>query len=785
MAELRIFDSQGERIDDDGQGQYDERIEDFFFDGVRFALDMRLSNEAVVFFRARETETSRSEQYYAVYKFRSQDELQHLGDDIKRVIEDEWGMFLDTSQDDTDVFELLVGDRSEERRGIDCPGSFEDRDDLTELVGKGTPISVGVGSYRDACGVFNEFITEESVNQIVIADDTSGSRLDGYDVAVEVGPYTGLEPMGDTEGALDRLREQRRQRLQPDDVGSSTPDGPVGYLLDLPTVALAGLAVVALLLLGGIGAVGACTVGVDVPVVCAGDDGTTVSGFGAEFNETEQRIYVSGAVAGATNGTMNSTVTVTNDNGTEFVNGTVPIAVDNGTFEHRLDQPALSPPAVGNYTVNVTTDGTSRTAPVNITAVDAARSVTGVGTLEAGAHDASSFWLDGTVSGVHNGSVNATVSLSGPFNATANRTLTVRNGSFNHTVPLNATDSGSETFAHGDYTVNVTAGDYSNETTMTVDNGTVPASVAVSGVESLNASATDRVSYSVNGTVSGVDSGSVDASVSLTGPVNATTDASLSVENSSFDRTVEIDFSDRPVDGLAPGEYGVNVTVGNYSDTAAMTVDPGTVLSMSAVSNVSASFTATDSLAVTVDTEAADATRNLSFRVVDGSDETVAGPFLHEVETDGAGSARQSLGVNMSDRLDPSTDYEVRVMSADDEANTTVQTPSELGITDLNETDSGELRIQIDGEFSAGDRVSMWVAFEGDSDTIVSLFEPRYQGTDVLTIQIPRELDAGTYNVTVVAFGDQRSTDIEVEAQTTTTATVVTPRQQPALSHLR
>ena len=49
MAELRIFDSQGERIDDDGQGQYDERIEDFFFDGVRFALDMRLSNEAVVF----------------------------------------------------------------------------------------------------------------------------------------------------------------------------------------------------------------------------------------------------------------------------------------------------------------------------------------------------------------------------------------------------------------------------------------------------------------------------------------------------------------------------------------------------------------------------------------------------------------------------------------------------------------------------------------------------------------------------------------------------------------
>ena len=105
MATLQIFDSQGQPIAGEG-GRESQQMKDFFFDGVRFAVDAN-RNEMFCFFRARNNETARSEQYYAKYSYQSRSEMSGIYNAVKRRVEGEYGMILDTDNEDTRFFELL------------------------------------------------------------------------------------------------------------------------------------------------------------------------------------------------------------------------------------------------------------------------------------------------------------------------------------------------------------------------------------------------------------------------------------------------------------------------------------------------------------------------------------------------------------------------------------------------------------------------------------------------------------------------------------------------------
>ena len=244
MSDIRIYGSQGQPLDSETDSP-DQRIKDFFFDGVRLAIQDRGTEvEATVFFRARESEASRSEQYYAVYRANSiRDIGRGFHADLVDLVEGKYGMELVTSTDDTTIFQLLV--ENEQGR---TPTNTRDLDDLKTLlrdsqssslggssestlgikdeatttgVQAPQPLKVGVGSYRLAFGVLLEVTAD--AGSVVIAENADSSRLSDFTIVIEEGPYNGVTLLGETEQAVQNLRERRRQRRQPAGAVASDP----------------------------------------------------------------------------------------------------------------------------------------------------------------------------------------------------------------------------------------------------------------------------------------------------------------------------------------------------------------------------------------------------------------------------------------------------------------------------------------------------------------------------------------------------------------------------------
>lgn len=379
MGDLTIYDSQGRPLDGAAGVREDERIKDFFFDGVRFALDMRLANEAIIFLRARDNQAARSEQYYAEYAFDHRSELPQLGEEISRVIEEDHEMILDTSHEDTDVFQFLVGDRSDERTGLEAPGDWETNDDLLTLLERGQNLKIGVGSYVDACGMFTEYARESSVNQIAITDSGGSSHLENYDLVVEVGPYQGLEPLGDTGSRLETLREERRKRLRTNAgaEAGSTAGGLVGRLLDADTWAV-DFAVGALVLIGlfGGGVVGACFLGLgpqgllaNVPVPGSGciNGGSPLQVESVSYDAETDAFMIVGNVSDETLLPLEATVRISESNSTNASASPAlqqrfpTLSVSNGSFTESIpNNGTLDPQANRTYVMTMSTNETDR-----------------------------------------------------------------------------------------------------------------------------------------------------------------------------------------------------------------------------------------------------------------------------------------------------------------------------------------------------------------------------------------------------------------------------------------
>lgn len=367
MPDLTIYDSQGNAIAD-GVTTSSERVKNFFFDGVRLAVDTTGRGvEVACFFRARESAASRSEQYYAVFESSRIRDIRKFGDAVEERVETDLGMSLDTSTDDTTVFEILQTGES-----TSLPLSQQDIDDIIEVLGTGHQPRIGAGTYRDAVAIFREILQQTSRNtKLAIAENADSSHLSEYDLVIEKGSYVGAEIFGETEDAIEEMKEQQRQLLQEDLYGpddsfsssSSSSGNDALFMIGALVVVLGvGLVVLTVFFCGT----------VSVPVLSdALCGGTTFEDIMYEPSGDGTQLRIAGTLqngSGGLNDTGKMTVNLSRrsgDNGNAgdpVVSYTDTVKVSNGSFAILVPGRNLSD--VGNaekYDLTLSYNGTSGT----------------------------------------------------------------------------------------------------------------------------------------------------------------------------------------------------------------------------------------------------------------------------------------------------------------------------------------------------------------------------------------------------------------------------------------
>ena len=200
MATLQLYTSQGERV---GKGPSDksDRVENFFFDGIRLHLDTTDEIELSVFFRARESESGRAEQYYAVY---TAEQLTGLFGRFKRrlqrEVEDELGMIIDTSSDDAQLVSYLDAEPG-------VPGTTEEQNAISSLLTDGVQLKLGVDNAGSAFSLVKKYVGMPTTTMAIV-DEVGAVAADDIDVLIELGAYEGVEPL---EDAVDAFDEQLRR----------------------------------------------------------------------------------------------------------------------------------------------------------------------------------------------------------------------------------------------------------------------------------------------------------------------------------------------------------------------------------------------------------------------------------------------------------------------------------------------------------------------------------------------------------------------------------------------
>ncbi|MEF8801207.1 MAG: hypothetical protein V5A56_09250 [Halolamina sp.] len=202
MPQLTIYTSEGTKYDGQSTTQND-RIQRFFLERVRFALETGQQLTIYCFFRARESESGRSEQFYAKYETKSRSRLfDSFKQALERRVEQELGMTLVTGLDDVRVYDTLTDTTDE------APGDRYDHDAIDALLRNGHRLSFGVGSHESALATLNAFVQNGNAGFGAIVDDAANVSLDTFDLLVEPGTYRGLQPLGDTAEKLETWRAQ-------------------------------------------------------------------------------------------------------------------------------------------------------------------------------------------------------------------------------------------------------------------------------------------------------------------------------------------------------------------------------------------------------------------------------------------------------------------------------------------------------------------------------------------------------------------------------------------------
>ena len=500
MRDLTVYDSQGEPLDTEGRGNINERIKDFFFGGVRIALEtVGNGYKLTAFFRARDSSASRSEQYYGVLETTDEKELSRFSEIIEDHLRTEYGKELVTTKEDTTVFEELSAGTLRS-----APGDRETRNDIAKLVNEGEQALVGVGSYEEATTLMTSYLGELKNPRIVIAENAKSSTFSDYGLVIEKGSYTGLELLGDTDDRIEEMKERKRREREQmlggpgmDPYGQQQQQsGPLG--LGLGTRALAGVAVGGVVLLLVLASVGACFLGVSVPVVggiipldCGGGGGgnggqtqsfqpVSITNATVMQNGSQAAyLHVEGTLQNNESSSPNGNVTVAYKV-TESTNGTL-IAEDNTTIDVTDGAFTLTPSATNenesydeneSYNVTISWENESHTVTTPFDASEATPTETGTQTPDptstatpaqdtstptptpedttSGESDDSSGTASFSIIGISAENTTAgepiegsfTVSNEGTVNGTANITISASFGDVNESMSVDV-DSGN------------------------------------------------------------------------------------------------------------------------------------------------------------------------------------------------------------------------------------------------------------------------------------------------------------------------------------------------------
>lgn len=334
MIDLTIYDSQGQPLDDPAAPK-NERIANFFFDGVRLAIESMDSVRAYCFFRARESEGARLDQFYAEFEASSVSEIGNLKSAVEQKVSHEHEMILESSTEDATVFDLI-----DEASRLAPPGDRNTRDLIPKLIRRGERPRFAVGNYRDALALLIDVIRNGRVNKAAIADNAESAELSDYDIVIETGDHTGLVPLGSTEDAL--AREQKssmrseRGSLSNDPLGDhdskyqssidrSSDETLTGKdkLISIGLISAFGIGILALLIGGGL--FGACFFGVSVDLPVISDPCT--SDIGGAGNQTEFSVDGYSTVRYSNNSTI-----AIHWNGSNTVNHTVSLKNGSGNL---------------------------------------------------------------------------------------------------------------------------------------------------------------------------------------------------------------------------------------------------------------------------------------------------------------------------------------------------------------------------------------------------------------------------------------------------------------------
>lgn len=202
MPQLTVYNSEGIAYEG-GSTTQDERIQRFFFERVRFALETGRQTSIYCFFRARESASGRSEQFYAEYETDSRSRLFHsFRRALERRVEQDLDMTLVTGMDDVRVYDTLTDSTGE------APGDQFDHEAIDALLRNGHRLSFGVGSHESALAVLKSFVQSGNAASGAIVDDAANVSRESFDLVVEPGPYRGLQPLGDTAEKLETGRAQ-------------------------------------------------------------------------------------------------------------------------------------------------------------------------------------------------------------------------------------------------------------------------------------------------------------------------------------------------------------------------------------------------------------------------------------------------------------------------------------------------------------------------------------------------------------------------------------------------
>ncbi|MCU4974928.1 hypothetical protein OB955_19595 [Halobacteria archaeon AArc-m2/3/4] len=331
MAELTIYDSQGNRYDDGDRASVavSERIENFFFGGVRVYLDVGSTTELVVFFRARKTKSGRAEQYFAVYRTDTMNQLfTRFKEDLRRRVEGEYGMSLQTTSDDVELFAKL------DSGAKPVPGTDEEHRVLSSLLEDGESLSVGTRDADSALALLYKYV-QDGAGEIAIAENAGITDLEACDLTIELGHDDGFVPLDETESLFEQrfgLRSDDSTEVQPSrpratESGAESDSSTLGSAVRVGAIAI-GL-VFALGILAVVAINGAAIAGIGVPsgfdpIVVADDSSTDDALADADSDEAEPSLEAV-TVVGAESHSLTS-------NG-EFVDSVTVMVDDNQQIE--------------------------------------------------------------------------------------------------------------------------------------------------------------------------------------------------------------------------------------------------------------------------------------------------------------------------------------------------------------------------------------------------------------------------------------------------------------------